>query len=134
MQTGVVRLGYQHFAFLGPESQWAAEASECAADQGAFWPYHDRLFDRQAGENRGAFSKDKLKQFAADLGLDTAAFNACLDSGKYTSLVRTETATIQSLGVRGTPAFLINGRPLVGAQPFEVFQQIIEAEIGGNDE
>lgn len=130
----MVRFGYQHFAFLGPESEWSAEASECAAEQDAFWAYHDLLFDRWGGENRGAFSKDNLKQFAAELGLDTAAFTACLDSGRYTSVVRVEKATIQSLGVRGTPAFLINGRPLVGAQPFEVFQQVIEAEISGAGE
>jgi protein-disulfide isomerase len=119
-------------AFLGPESEWSAEASECAAEQDAFWAYHDLLYDRQAGENRGAFNKDNLKQFAADLGLDTQAFNACLDSGKHTSLVRTETATAQSLGVRGTPAFLVNGQPLVGAQPFETFQRVIEMEIGAD--
>lgn len=134
MEAGLVRFGYQHMAFLGPESQWAAEASECAAEQDAFWTYHDLLYDRQAGENGGAFNKDNLKQFAVDLGLDTGAFNTCLDSGKYSALVSTETATVQSLGVRGTPAFLVNGRPLVGAQPFEAFQQIIEAELAGNDE
>jgi protein-disulfide isomerase len=120
-------------AFLGPESQWGAEASECAAEQGAFWAYHDLLYDRLVGQNPVAFNKDNLKQFAVDLGLDAGAFDACLDSGKYASLVRTETATVQSLGVRGTPAFLVNGRPLVGAQPFEAFQQIIEAELAGND-
>jgi protein-disulfide isomerase len=129
---GLVRFGYLHMAFLGPESQWAAEASECAADQDAFWDYHDLLYDRQAGENRGAFNKDNLKQFAAELELDTQVFNECLDSGKYASLVQTETALAQSLGVRGTPAFLVNGQPLVGAQPFEVFQQVIEAELGSN--
>ena len=129
-----MRFGYQHMAFLGPESQWSAEASECAAEQEAFWAYHDRLYDRQPGENQGFLNKDNLKRLAAELGLDGAAFNTCLDSGKYASLVRTETATVQSLGVTGTPAFLVNGRPLVGAQPFEVFQQIIEGEIGGNDE
>jgi len=68
------------------------------------------------------------------LGLDTVAFDDCLSSGRYASLVRDETATIQSLGVRGTPAFLINGQPLMGAQPFEVFQQMIEAEIRASDE
>jgi len=125
-------LGYLHMAFLGPESQWAAEASECAADQDAFWDYHDLLYNRQAGENRGAFDKDNLKQFAAELGLDTQVFNECMDSGKYASLVQTETAMAQSLGVRGTPAFLVNGQPLVGAQPFEVFEQIIEVELGAN--
>lgn len=134
MEAGQVRFGYLHMAFLGPESEWSAEASECAAEQGAFWAYHDLLFDQLAGQNQGAFDKDRLKQFAAELGLETEVFNDCLDSGKYTSLVRTETAMVQSLGVRGTPAFLVNGRPLVGAQPFEAFQQIIETELGGGGE
>ena len=125
IQTGLVRFGYRHFVVLGPQSQQAAEASECAGEQGAFWAYHDLLF---AGRTRGA---DNLKQLAADLGLDTTVFNACLDSGTYASVVRAESALIASLGVRGTPAFLVNGQPLAGAQPFEVFEQIIEAELGG---
>jgi protein-disulfide isomerase len=124
-----VRLGYQHFAFLGPESQSAAEASECAADQDAFWEYHDKLFDSQSGENQGAFNNDNLKRFADELGLDTQAFDECLDSGKYTSIVQTETQSAQSLGVRSTPTFLINGRPVIGAQAFDVFKQTIEAEL-----
>ena len=126
-----MRLGYIHFTFLGPESQWAAEASECAGEQGeaAFWAYHDILFDNQSGENQGAFNKDNLKGFAADLGLDTESFNQCLDSGKYTSVVETDTQTAQSIGVRSTPSFLVNGTPLVGAQPFEQFEPIIEAEL-----
>ena len=122
-----MRLGYVHFAFLGPESQWAGEASECAADQNAFWEYHDFLFDSQSGENQGAFNKDNLKAFAGQLGLETQAFNECLDSGKYTELVRQETAWAQSLGVQSTPTFVLNGQGIVGAQPFEVFQQAIDA-------
>jgi protein-disulfide isomerase len=129
VKTGKVRFGYQHYAFLGPESQWAAEASECAAEQEAFWRYHDRLYDRQAGENRGAFSQDNLKQFAVELGLDSQAFNACLASGKYAATVRADTAAGESVGVKGTPAFLVNGRPLVGALPFEAFRQTIETEL-----
>lgn len=128
VQTGIVRFGYIHFAFLGPESEWAAEASECAAEQEAFWEYHDWLFDSQSGENQGAFNKDNLKQFAADLGLETEAFAECLDSGRHTATVQSETRYSQSLGARSTPTFLVNGRPVVGAQPFEVFQQIIEEE------
>jgi protein-disulfide isomerase len=115
-------------AFLGPESKWAAEASECADEQGKFWEYSDLLFTNQSGENQGAFNKDKLKKFATDLKLDTAKFNACVDSGKYSSVVENDTAFIQSLGVTSTPAFLINGQALVGAQPIEQFRQIIEAE------
>jgi protein-disulfide isomerase len=122
-----VRFGYVHFAFLGPESQWAGEASECAADQNAFWEYHDFLFDSQSGENQGAFNKDNLKAFAVPLGLDAQAFNECLDSGKYAEIVQQETAWAQSLGVQSTPTFVLNGQPIVGAQPFEVFQQAIDA-------
>lgn len=133
METGLVRFGYQHFIILGPGSQLAAEASECAAEQDAFWDYHDLLYDPQARGNRG-FEKDNLEQFAAELELDIVAFSSCLDSGKHASVVRTEAEMIQSLGVRGTPAFLINGKPLAGAQPFEVFQEIIEAETGVSEE
>ncbi len=116
-------------AFLGEESQWAAEASECAADQGRFWEYHDLLYARQKGENQGAFRKENLKQFATELGLDAQAFDACLEGGKYTSRVKADTAFARSLGISGTPAFLINGRPLLGAQPFEAFRAVIEAEL-----
>jgi protein-disulfide isomerase len=124
-----VRFSYQHIILLGPESQLAAEASECAADQGAFWDYHDRLFDAQQGKNKGAYRTENLIRYAAELGLETVTFSNCLDTGIYTQTVREESATAASLGIRGTPSFLINGRPLIGAQPFEVFQQYIEAEI-----
>jgi len=126
VKSGIVRYGYQHMAFLGPESRWAAEASECAAEQGRFWEYHDRLFASQG--SAGVFGKDNLKKFAADLRLDTTKFNTCLDSGKFASLVDKETTNLQSLGVESTPTFLINGQPLAGAQPFEVFQKAIETE------
>jgi protein-disulfide isomerase len=116
-------------AILGNESQWAAEASECAAEQDKFWEYHDKLFDSQNGENQGAFSKDNLKKFAADLNLDTAKFNDCLDSGKYASAVQEQTQTGQQIGVSSTPTFVINGVPVVGAQDFNAFQQIIEAQL-----
>lgn len=129
MNAGQVRVGYIHFAFLGDESVWAAQASECANDQGQFWEYHDALFDNQRGENQGAFSQANLKQLAAQLKLDTAAFNACLDSGQHQDVVQADIAFAQSLGVRSTPTFVINGKPLVGGQPFEVFQQYLTAEL-----
>ena len=127
IQSGKVRFGYFGFAFLGQESNWAAEAAECAADQNKFWEYHDMLYSSQSGENQGAFNKDKLKKFAEDLGLDISAFNECLDSGKYTQLIQEESSTASSIGVRSTPTFLINGRAIVGAQPFEIFQQTIDS-------
>jgi len=125
----LVRIGYWHFAFLGQESQWAGEASECAAEQDAFWEYHDYLFDNHGGENRGAFSKDNLKRFADELGLDTEAFNECLDSGRHAQVVQTETESGRQIGIQSTPSFLVNGQPVIGAQPFEVFEQLIEQEL-----
>jgi protein-disulfide isomerase len=127
VDTGKVRFGYLNFAFLGDESQWAAEAAECAGDQNAFWEYHDYLFSHQNGENQGAFTKDNLKAFAADMKLDTAAFNTCLDSGKYTQLVTDQTNLGRGLGVQSTPTFAVNGQPVVGAVPYENFKQTIDA-------
>ncbi len=127
IQSGKVRFAYFNFAFLGDESTWAAEAAECAADQDKFWEYHDKLYSSQSGENQGAFNKDNLKKFAEELGLDTPAFNDCLDSGTYTSLVQDDTQLSSSLGVRSTPTFLVNGQAVVGAQPYEIFQQTIDS-------
>jgi predicted DsbA family dithiol-disulfide isomerase len=87
------------------------------------------LFDGHTGGQKADFSKENLKTMAADLGLDTEEFNQCFDSGKYTELVQTQTSTAQSLGVSSTPAFLVNGIAIIGAQPFENFQEVIEAEL-----
>ena len=117
-----MRLGYIHFAFLSQGSALAAEASECAADQDAFWEYHDLLFQIQSG----GFDRESLIQLASVLNLDTQAFTTCFDSGKYEDLVASQTSFARSIGVQSTPTFLINGEWLIGAQPFESFQQVIE--------
>ena len=91
------------------------------------------MFDNHGGENRGAFSKENLKRFADELGLDTEAFNECLDSGKYAELVQSQTASGQQIGVKSTPTFLVNGQPVIGAQPFEVFEQVIEEQLAANE-
>ena len=111
---------------MGEESLWAAEASECAGDQGKFWEYYEYLFDNHGGENQGAFSKDNLKKFSQTLGLDSQTFDQCLDSGKFTNAVAQQGAFARQLGVQSTPSFIVNGTPLVGAQPFDAFQQIID--------
>lgn len=115
-----MRFGYLHLPFLGPESQWAAEASECANGQNAFWEYHDLLFARQSGENRDAF--------ALELKLNGDQFNACVDSGKYPEQVLKDGDATAALGINSTRNFLINGRAVSGTQPFTAFQSIIEAE------
>jgi len=109
VQTGKLKFVYRYMAFLGDESQWAAEAAECAGEQSKFWEYHDTLFASQNGENQGAFSKDNLKKFAADLKLDTAKFNQCLDNGKYTDKIKQSNDDASKLGVSSTPTILLNG-------------------------
>lgn len=129
IRTGKVKFAYKHFVFLGKESSDAARAAECAADQGKFWDYHDRVFAGQNGENQGAFNTANLIKFAGELKIDTAEFEACLTNDKTVSRVLADTAEGQRLGVRGTPHFLINGRAIVGAQPYEAFKQAIDAAL-----
>ena len=126
VDTGMVRLIYRHYAILGPDSEAAAEASACAGAQGQFWPYHDRLF---AAQGRSAFTEKNLLRLAHELSLDLTAYAACLGSGRFRSQVRAETNAAMALGLRGTPGFVINGRPLVGALPFDVFQSVIEEAL-----
>jgi protein-disulfide isomerase len=102
----------------------AAEAAQCAHDQGKFWEMHDRLF-----ANQQKLAPADLKEHAVALGLDAAAFNQCLDSGKYTAEWRKDAEEANRLGVNGTPAFFVNGRLISGAQPYEVFAQIVEEEL-----
>lgn len=126
VKDGKVRFAYWHFPFLGDGSQWAAEASECSGDQDKFWEYHDLLFARQSGENAVELTKDNLKKLAIELGLDSAAFDQCLDSGKYTELVQSQKETAVQIGIQSTPSFLINGQAILGAQSFDSFKQVID--------
>jgi len=126
IKSGQVRFAYQHFAILGKPSVAAAQASECAGEQGRFWPYHDRLFESQGGL---AFRDANLKRYARELGLDDAAFARCLDSRQHRQKIEDETRLGFQLGARGTPTFFLNGRMLVGAQPFEVFRAAIEEAL-----
>jgi len=120
-----IKFTYRHYP-LGnhPDARPAAEASECANEQGKFWPYHDRLF-----ATASRLDTNDLKQDAAALGLDTAKFNACVDSHKYKADVDADVLAGDEAGVDGTPAFFINGRMISGAQPFEAFKRIIEEEL-----
>lgn len=125
IETGKVKFVYRDFPLgFHQYAQKAAEAAECADEQGNYWDYHDKLF-----ENQNALDTASLKQYAKDLGLDTAKFNDCLDSGKYASEVQKDFEDGQAAGVTGTPAFFINGQSVVGAQPFSAFKQVIDAEL-----
>lgn len=110
VSTGQVKIQARTIAILGQESHLAAQAAECASDQGRFWDFHDTLYVNQRGENKGAFSLENLKRFAEALGLDTVAFDSCLDSSKYASKVRDETDAARQLGVDSVPTVFVNGQ------------------------
>ena len=120
-----VRWAFRHYPLdFHPLAQKAGEAAACAGEQDRFWQMHDRLW-----ANSAKLEVPELKAHAQALGLDAPAFAACLDSGRHASLVERDLAAGQAYGVSGTPAFFVNGRPLIGAQPFEAFQQVIDDEL-----
>jgi predicted DsbA family dithiol-disulfide isomerase len=123
---GKIRLVYRDFPLvqIHPNAARAAEAAACANEQGKFWPMHDAMFEHQ-----DKLGEADLKQSAAAIGLDTTAFNTCLESGRHAAQWKKDTTEGESYGVSSTPAFFINGRLVVGAQPYESFARIVDEEI-----
>jgi len=125
VDTGKVRIVFRDYPLsFHQKAQKAAEAAECAGEQGKYWEMHDILF-----ANQEALEIDDLKGYAAEIGLNTADFDACLDSGIMADEVAKDMADGQAAGVQGTPASFINGKLISGAFPFEEFQKIIEEEL-----
>ncbi len=120
-----VRLVFRDFPLpIHPQAEKAAEAGQCAEEQGKFWEMHDRLFAHQ-----DRLGVPDLKGHARAIGLDGGKFDACLDSGRMAEPVRKNIEAGEKAGVSGTPAFFINGMQLTGAQPFEEFKRLIDAEL-----
>jgi len=128
VSTGQVKVQVRPVAILGEESGLAAQAAECANDQERFWDFHDTLYANHRGENKGAFSRENLKRFAEALELDTAAFDSCLDSGKYASKVGDDTEGAQQLGVNSVPTIFVNGQ--VVSWHLEDLQAAIREALG----
>lgn len=133
LDTGKARLVYRNFPLtqLHPSAQIAATAGECALEQNEFWQMHDEMFRQQDKQGPGtvAFTAADLKAWAKTAGLNTARFNACLDAAKYQTVIQTDLADGAAAGVGGTPTFFINGRTIVGAQPYAIFAQAIDSAL-----
>ena len=129
IDTGKIRFVYMNFAFLGEESKNAAQAGRCAQDQEKFWEYHDYLYANQQGENKGTFSVENLKDFAAEVELNTTEFNQCLDSKKHEKTVDEERELGRSFGVKGTPGTFINDFFISGAQGASYFAERINLAL-----
>lgn len=123
-----VRLVYRDFPItnLHPQAVPSASAANCANEQEAYWPYHDKLFSYEYELNQDTFLK-----YAQELNLDMTAFTTCLESNRYEDEVLADMKYGSSLGVYSTPTFYINGLYLLGAQPYEVFKELIDKELAG---
>ena len=122
---GKVKLVFRHFPLdFHPFAEKAAEAGACAADQGKFWPLHDKMFG-----NQQKLAVEDLKAYAKESGLDPAKFDKCLDSGEKKDLVAADQKAGVDAGVNGTPAFFINGIFINGAQPYEQLKDAVDREL-----
>jgi protein-disulfide isomerase len=117
-----VRLVYRHYPIvsLHPDAAVAAEAAECAGEQGQFWAMYDKLYLNQA-----ALGFADLVRYSGEIGLDSGAFETCLSGGRYRERVERDRQAAEALGLSGTPTFFFNGQPVAGAIPADVLDEII---------
>ena len=130
VETGRAKMTYRHLAFLGPESVAAAEASECAKDQGKFWSFHDEVYKEEIAdgvEHNGNLNKELFVKIATNLELDVPTFSSCVDTRTHQAAVAAQVEEAATFGVNSTPTVFVNDQKVEGAYPFEHFQQIIEA-------
>jgi len=126
VETGILRIEWRDLPFQGEEAVLAAIGGQAAAEQDAFWAYHEVMFAADLRRGDGRMSREFLLEVAAELDLDVEAFDAALDDPALTEQAQAEAVQAQSLGITGTPAFIVGGYPLVGAQPLEAFVNVIE--------
>ena len=126
--AGKIRIVYRDFPLyaIHPDSESAAEAAHCAGEQQAYWTYHDALFGGKYGLGASAYEK-----YATDLGLKLDQFKECISTRRFKSKVDANVKFASNLGVSSTPTFFLNGMAIVGAQPYDVFKQIIDKELAG---
>lgn len=131
VDTGIVRYVFKDFPLtsIHPQAIAAAEAARCAGEQSpdAFVDMHHKLFETQSVWSGRSDADTIFTGYAEDLGLDNAAFATCMESDKFHGVIEADLQEGAGFGVRGTPAFFINGAYLSGAQPYAVFEQAINA-------
>lgn len=127
VEEGVLRIEWRQFPIFGNESENAARASYAAGQQGRFWEFHDVAFGEEREKNSGAFAQDKVEAMAQEAGVrDLSRFAKDMKSQDATAAISEDTNEGYALGVSSTPAFLVNGTPVLGAQSVEYFTATIE--------
>ncbi len=108
---------------IHPEAMRAAQVARCAGEQGKFWEFRGKLFEKEL------FTDAMYTEIASELKLKAEPLMNCADSGKYEQPVRREAQEARNLGLDGTPAFLVNGILLTGARPIDFYQRVIDREL-----
>lgn len=126
VDAGVLRIEWRDFPYLGADSQTAALAGRAAAAQGKFWAFHDVLYATEHRVNKGDLDAAHLRDLAVKAKLDMTRYDADMKAENGAAEIQTDQSQAEALGVTGTPAFLINGEPVLGAQPTQVFVSMIE--------
>jgi protein-disulfide isomerase len=129
VKTGQVKLIMNPMLDHGDRSVQAHQAAECAGEQGQFWALHDLLFEHQ-NMLYGSDIRGSIRELAAILPLDLTSFESCMDEQRYASLVQAQDEHRKELGIRSRPTLVVNDEVVIGPQPFETFQQLIEAQLG----
>ncbi|MBI2010269.1 MAG: DsbA family protein [Candidatus Chisholmbacteria bacterium] len=129
IETGKVRYVIRDLPLsFHPNAKPAALAARCAGEQGKYLAMHDALFENQNEWINLSDPAEQFKEYAQELGL-SADFAACYDGDRYGAVIDDDLALAQTVGATGTPTFFINGKPLIGAQPYSAFQAAIEGEL-----
>lgn len=129
-KTGKVRFDHRSFIIEGPSTRDAANAAYCAAEQGRFWDYSEVLYNKSGtSQPQVVFAKSALKNYGAQVGLDAAKFNACVDNGQYLPEVQSQHNEGAARGVKATPSFFINGKKIEGAAPYAEFKAAVDAAL-----
>ena len=134
VETGKVRLAYVNYPLANHRNALpAAEAAMCAGAQGAFWPYHDRVFAVQQALIAAPQARPLLDSLATAQGLEMAAFAECMDQRVMLPVVTADAERMRAAGVNATPTFFINGTAIPGAQPIETFRRALDAAVAAAD-
>lgn len=133
VETGEAKIIHKDLAFLGPESKAAAQAAECAKDQGKYWQYHDALFEteiKDGQEHNGNLNKNLFEKIASDLKMNISEFLSCFDSQKYSAEIEKDIQEAQSAMEQiSAPTIFINDKMIQGAYPYNVFAQAIDEAL-----
>jgi protein-disulfide isomerase len=129
VEAGTIHFVYHPIAFIGPESTTAANAAECAGDQGKFWAYHDRLFAQQGAENSGTFSTSKLLSIGRQVGVSDQRFTTCVNKGTYDGWVAKSTDDASRRGVNQTPTVFVDGQAVSSAITAQGLQAAVNAAL-----